>query len=742
VSWKWVCLGQGKALRILVVKNGAEPIAIAPLMVSHGRLYGLKVRQIESIGTVHSQRFDFIVARHAREAYRAIWKHLLKEPPRWDILRLCQLPAGSRTIEELPKLAAEDGFITGLWHSGDSPYLPLSGTWDSFMKSLDAKHRANLRNRLKRLERLGKVALEAAPYDDRLKEALEEGFRIEAAAWKGRAGTAIRSCPELRHFYTKFAEQAAKRGWLRLYFLTVDQRRIAFHYSVCFKDKLYLFKPGYDPAYAPYSPANLLCYMVVRDAFERGVAEFDLLGEAEPWKLDWTTTTRPHFWFFVFPHTLRGRFLSSVKFVMLPHLRRMYRLSRSFLSGTVKAWPLRRPPKNLAGRDGWASRVSRMLGVSATPAKTRVAPPGMEEHPRTPSIAHALRMKFPAFFLATLGALSLTYAVAVRIVDPRGDFGTAMFPVVELDARTEKMQLFQKYIETTQPDGLILGSSRAMKLSPGTMQAALGQHFFNFAVDNSRADDYLAITRWVRQRGVRLKSLVVGLDVEALHNDDKPDPGLARQAALMQALEQTASPPTGSRTQRSPMAAMIQSLRTYKSTFTITYLEDSVRSLRLFLQPQSRPLPLMEFEPDGYLRYRRWESQRAAGTFQFDRDLERCLYKYVTRFQGMTALSSKRQAYLRQLVQEAQADGIKVAVWITTLHPVTEQYLATHTQYAALLDATRQDLAGMGKTFGIPTYDFSMLGHDQGVDTGWYDCAHIDETNADRVAAALVDALR
>ena len=491
----------------------------------------------------------------------------------------------------------------------------------------------------------------------------------------------------------------------------------------------------------PIAIAPLLCYLVLRDAFERGVAEFDLLGEAEPWKHDWTTTTRPHFWLFVFPHTLRGRFLCSVKFVMLPYLRRMHRLSRSFLSGTAKEWPIRRPPKSPAGRNGWAYRVNRMLGFSGTPAECRVAPPGMG-HSRASSSAQALRMRFPAFFLATLGALSLTYAVAVRIVDPRGDFGMAMFPVVELDARREKMQLFQKFIETTQVDGLILGSSRAMKLSPGTMHAALGQQFFNFAVDNSRADDYVAISRWVRQRGVRLKSLVVGLDVEALHNDDKPDPGLARNDALIQALEQRALPPTGSLTQRSPMATMIRSLRTYKSTFTITYLEDTVRSLRLFLQPQSRPLPLMEFEPDGYLRYRRWEFQRATGTFQFDQDLERCLYKYLTRFQDMTALSSKRQAYLRQLVQEAQADGIKVAIWITPLHPVTEQYLTTHTQYAALLDATRQYLAGMGRTFGIPTYDFSMLAHDKGAVTGWYDCAHIDETNAERVAAILGEALR
>src|SRR5437667_8473843 len=129
-TW-WECFGEGKQLHILVVKDGTGPIAIAPLMVSPGRMYGLRVRQIESLGNVHTQRFDFIMARRAREAYSAIWKRLVNDADQWDMLQLCQLPPGSRTLEELPKLAAADGFLTGLWHSGDSPYLPLTGGWEA-----------------------------------------------------------------------------------------------------------------------------------------------------------------------------------------------------------------------------------------------------------------------------------------------------------------------------------------------------------------------------------------------------------------------------------------------------------------------------------------------------------------------------------------------------------------------------------------------------------------------------------
>jgi len=114
----------------------------------------------------------------------------------------------------------------------------------------------------------------------------------------------------------------------------------------------------------------------------------------------------------------------------------------------------------------------------------------------------------------------------------------------------------------------------------------------------------------------------------------------------------------------------------------------------------------------------------------------------VTRFEKMTALSSKRTAYLRQLIDDAQADGTKVVVWLTALHPATERHLATSTSYGPLLSAARDALISLRQDLDVPTFDFSSPARYNGTPDGWYDCAHIDETNAERVAASLADALR
>jgi hypothetical protein len=349
-------------------------------------------------------------------------------------------------------------------------------------------------------------------------------------------------------------------------------------------------------------------------------------------------------------------------------------------------------------------------------------------------------MRFLAGFLATVAVLAALYMGIARWVDPRGEFGSGVFPVVESDARAEKMRLFQAYATEAAPKGLILGSSRAMKVRPGTLERATGQRFFNFAVDNARAEDYLAIYRWVRRQGVRPKLVVVGLDVEALHDDDRAEASLLQDGALMATLGSGGPAERGllAPFRGSPAARLA---RQYKSTFTIEYLNDMVAAVRLSLFPQSRPLPLMEFEPDGYLRYRRWERERAAGRFRFGRDLERCLTRSAGRFEAMRQLSGRRRAYVQELADEARAEGARVVVWITTLHPATTRYLETRTGYAALLEATREYLHSLA-TEGVASFDFSRPESYDGTASGFYDCLHIDETNADRVMAALGPELR
>jgi len=317
-TW-WDCFGGGSTLHILVLWLDDGPIAIAPLMLSRVRVAGVPVRRLAFLYNSHVPRADFIIANHSDAAYRAIWNHLVEHRD-WDLLQLCQLPETSPTLQTISRLAESDGFGTGTWDAGASPSIVTTGSWTEYFNSLAAKHRSNLRNRFKRI---GPVEMETVSSTPRLDEALGDGLRIEASAWKGTAGTAINCSPELSRFYSEFARQAAERGWLRLNFLRAGDQRIAFDYSLAYHNRIFLLKLGYRPEQSAYSPSQLLLSMALKSAFEDGMEKYDFLGEFVDWKRSWATDSTAQRWLFVTAPGVTGRLLHLAKFRLIPMAKRI-----------------------------------------------------------------------------------------------------------------------------------------------------------------------------------------------------------------------------------------------------------------------------------------------------------------------------------------------------------------------------------------------------------------------------------
>jgi CelD/BcsL family acetyltransferase involved in cellulose biosynthesis len=314
-----------RKLRLYVAHRAGEVVGILPLVEERRRLAGLPARVLRSLSDDHSSRFDALVGDD--ETARALVAELADDTS-WDALELRDAPERAG-VELLTAAAEQAGHPTARWPSLDSPYLALPGDVAALDQQLSAKFRSNLRRRKKKLEaEVGPIALERVPNDaDRatLDRALDDGFRLEAAGWKGDAGSAIACDPILRARYTALAHAFAKKDQLALYFLTVGGARKAFHFAILDGGVYYLFKPGYDPALASYGLGHLLVDAVIRDLIPRGARELDFLGDDMPWKREWTDLTRPHAWRYVFAAGARGRALHAWKFRLAPRLKRLLR---------------------------------------------------------------------------------------------------------------------------------------------------------------------------------------------------------------------------------------------------------------------------------------------------------------------------------------------------------------------------------------------------------------------------------
>jgi CelD/BcsL family acetyltransferase involved in cellulose biosynthesis len=188
-----------------------------------------------------------------------------------------------------------------------SPYMEIGEDVEAQVRErLGSKSFSELRRRRRRLEERGPVELEVADGRERLERLLAEGYALEGSGWKEAAGSSIAARPAARRFYDDMARWAAERGILRLCFLRVGGKPIAFKLGLEANAVLYSCKGGYDPTEARFAPGHLIVWELLRWASARGLQRLELLGDAYPWKLEWTDTARERVLFEAFGSSPAG----------------------------------------------------------------------------------------------------------------------------------------------------------------------------------------------------------------------------------------------------------------------------------------------------------------------------------------------------------------------------------------------------------------------------------------------------
>lgn len=212
----------------------------------------------------------------------------------------------TQAFEQCQRTAQALGYRTISRVIQRSPYIELASDFESFESSLPARRRGKIRRFRRRLEEQGSVSIELERGDRDLEALLTEGFALEASGWKGERGTAVLSSPTTVGFYRDVAAWAATRGWLRLWFLRLDGRAIAFAFCLEHGGAHYELKVGFDHAFARFGPGVVLTRARIEHSFSAGLRSYEFLGQPEPHKLDWTSTCRDLSRLQAFAPTLAG----------------------------------------------------------------------------------------------------------------------------------------------------------------------------------------------------------------------------------------------------------------------------------------------------------------------------------------------------------------------------------------------------------------------------------------------------
>jgi CelD/BcsL family acetyltransferase involved in cellulose biosynthesis len=291
----WLDAFPGMTTTILAVREGGQLKAVLPLL--RGRAL------LTSPANSHTPLSGSLA--DGADAARALARSLLEmRAPRTD---LRSLDPGDPLLAELRAAARELGLPTIERVTDREPYVLLAGGFEAYEAGLARKYRKELRRMHRRLCDEGEVAFEFADGSERLDSLLEEGFAIEGSGWKSEQGSAIALAPDVRRFYTEIARWAAGRGWLRLAFLRLDGRPLAFDFCIEAGGAFYALKGGYDVEYRRFGPGSLLTFESLRRAFADGLNTYEFLGTDDPYKLNWTDATRDRVRLQTFSRSPTGR---------------------------------------------------------------------------------------------------------------------------------------------------------------------------------------------------------------------------------------------------------------------------------------------------------------------------------------------------------------------------------------------------------------------------------------------------
>jgi CelD/BcsL family acetyltransferase involved in cellulose biosynthesis len=303
-AW-WTHLGAAASLKIIAVREGSELIGVAPFRVEPHMVPWFSRLRFLGTGHAGSDYLDLIV-RSGREddAIRAIARFLKTQQMTVRLDRLPEASLGAQLADQLKV----DGWVASTAPDGVCPLIPLAGhTWDSYLSTLGAAHRANVRRRLRGIEQQFQARFELITTENARKSALDAMAGFHERRFQSSGGSTAFMTPAVRAFQDEATWRALDRGWLRMYVLRLDGDVAAVMYGFFYDRRFYFYNHGFDDRYSRHSIGLVLMALTIRAAIDEGAQAFDLLWGTEAYKSLWARETRTLRRIHLFPPHAAGR---------------------------------------------------------------------------------------------------------------------------------------------------------------------------------------------------------------------------------------------------------------------------------------------------------------------------------------------------------------------------------------------------------------------------------------------------
>ena len=252
-------LGDQEDCFLLTSWAGERLTGLLPLIWPR-RYYGYRVPHVAA--WLHDNAFC-AVPLVARGSEARFWRDLLAfldhDPRRAVFLHCPELPAGGPLNAALDAVLEVDGRHSAIIDKAERAMLSSNLSPDAYLaEAMSAKKRKELRRQHKRLAEEGELSFERHDDSERIGHWISDFLKLEAAGWKGDAGSALSCEAQTRGFFTEALTGAADAGKLERLALRLNGKPIAMLANFVTSPGVFSFKTAFDETYARFSPGLLL----------------------------------------------------------------------------------------------------------------------------------------------------------------------------------------------------------------------------------------------------------------------------------------------------------------------------------------------------------------------------------------------------------------------------------------------------------------------------------------------------
>jgi CelD/BcsL family acetyltransferase involved in cellulose biosynthesis len=285
-------------LRIIIVRDGNQIAAAATLAKSRIRL----VNRWVVAGSDHLFEPCGLVYRD-EEALAVLIKKLAQvNVP----LLLSRIATDQTWVAKIGENFNRHVFVA-VRPAGSCPVIRLHTGWEDPLSQLKSRRRSDLRRAYRRAEQIGQVeTIISTPSLEEVDSLVKRAMDVEAASWKGKAGSALLTARPLGDFFRSFAREASLDGSLRISLLRIDGNDAAMQIAVVFRSCWWIYKIGYDEQFARCSPGTILISETIRHAAESQLERYEFMGTTAEWLSMWTSEHRQTVTIRTYPLSARG----------------------------------------------------------------------------------------------------------------------------------------------------------------------------------------------------------------------------------------------------------------------------------------------------------------------------------------------------------------------------------------------------------------------------------------------------